>query len=100
MQLNFTGQVFLVTYNISRHLMGRHTHRLTDAENNALMDFLDKIEADERKSTGRFEEHRDRWIIAEPFGGGGFTGTCAVTGRKSDSLERVALISWAEVPNG
>ena len=88
--LTFTGKTYLVTYAISRHLMGRRDIRLSDADDWALADFLDKIEERDRDT-------RDRWIIITPQNLDGESGVCAVTGKESASLERVALISWEEV---
>lgn len=87
--LTFTGQTFLVGYIISRHLMGDRSGWPHDADQDALMDFLDGLGLDDGGC--------DRWIDATPVGDDGFQGICAVTGRWSATLQRVALISWAEV---
>lgn len=89
LNLAFTGQTFLVCYSVSRHLMGDRTHRLYDKEHNALLDFLDNLGVD--------DSGRGRWVDATPMDFDGYTGTCAITGRKSESLQRMALISWSEV---
>lgn len=87
--LTFTGQTFLVCHIVSRHLMGDRTHRLCDAEQDALMDFLDSLDVD--------DGGRGRWVDTTPAGVDGYEGVCAITGRKSESLQRMALISWTEV---
>ena len=87
--LTFTGQTFLVGYIISRHLMGGRSGWLHDADQDALMDFLDALD--------EMNGGRDRWIDVTPVDHDGFQGICAVTGRWSATLQRVALISWAEV---
>lgn len=89
--ITFTGQTFLVGYNMSLHLMGKKAtaSRLDDEDQNALMDFLDALD--------EMNGGRDRWIDATPVDDDGFQGICAVTGRWSATLQRVALISWTEV---
>lgn len=89
LNLAFTGQTFLVGYTISRHLMGDRTHRLYDKEHNALIDFLDNLGVDNSDC--------GRWVDTTPAELDGYEGVCAVTGRKSENLQRMALISWEEV---
>ena len=89
--LTFTGKTFLVAYRFSRHLLGRRDIRLNDAEQQAFDEFLDSVDP--------FGHSRDRWVVTTPDGKDGLPGVCAITGRESDSLERVALISWTGVPS-
>ena len=91
LNLTFTGKVFLVTYPISRHLLGRRDMRLSDDDDAALAEFLDRHQPELNSADG------GRWVVTTPGDIDGFPGVCAVTRRKSETLERMALISWTEV---
>lgn len=98
LNLTFSGEVFLVDYTVSRHMLGDRSIRLRDKDDDALADFLDVLEMAERKVTGKFPKTlRYRWVNTTPDGTDGFSGKCAVTGNTSGMLQRMALISWDEV---